>query len=417
MSTIELIEPEASTEPQDIAEIRDGAAVVKLNRTEAGLAQLKTDLAGKVYDPTTVKGDREARNDRLRCVSLRTGVEAMRKTLKAPALKFGQLIDSEAKRITAAVEALEAPIDAAIKADEARREEERQAKARAEAARLAGLRDAAAAALGKWIARCQADGITSERIAAGIDMLADLPANPEWAEVNDFWQSTKAQTLATMRGLLDAAQRREEAAIQRQQAEELAKLRAELEAQAQALRDQAAELERQKQAAAKREADALAEQQRQAEAKLAAELQAVIDAAKSMETAIAAAAAPAKELTEGQDTQQVLKATPATADATDRDAPANASPRVGAMGAGQAADAAPAGVVPAIHMTDEACADMVAKALRRAWSLGQTYWQQADSESISQNKRADKTQAIFAALVDETRAALVTHLQRQGKPA
>lgn len=48
------------------------------------------------------------------------------------------------------------------------------------------------------------------------------------------------------------------------------------------------------------------------------------------------------EFTEGQDSQQVLKAEPATADATDRDAPVDASPRVGAMGAGQAADAAPA---------------------------------------------------------------------------
>lgn len=49
------------------------------------------------------------------------------------------------------------------------------------------------------------------------------------------------------------------------------------------------------------------------------------------------------EFTEGQDDQQVLKAEPATADATDRSVPADASPRVGAMGAGQAADAAPAG--------------------------------------------------------------------------
>jgi hypothetical protein len=40
--------------------------------------------------------------------------------------------------------------------------------------------------------------------------------------------------------------------------------------------------------------------------------------------------------------QQVLKAEPATADATDRGAPDTRSPRVGAMGAGQAADAAPA---------------------------------------------------------------------------
>lgn len=56
-------------------------------------------------------------------------------------------------------------------------------------------------------------------------------------------------------------------------------------------------------------------------------------------------------------------------------------------------------------MSDDT-ADMVSKALRRAWKLGQTYWQQADSESYSANKRAATTEATFAKLVDETRAAL-----------
>lgn len=45
---------------------------------------------------------------------------------------------------------------------------------------------------------------------------------------------------------------------------------------------------------------------------------------------------------EGQDSQHVLKAEPAKADATDRENPANASPDGGPMGSGQAAAAAPA---------------------------------------------------------------------------
>jgi hypothetical protein len=49
-----------------------------------------------------------------------------------------------------------------------------------------------------------------------------------------------------------------------------------------------------------------------------------------------------EEITEGQNSQQVLKAEPATADATDRDAPAATSPCVGTMGVGQPADAGPA---------------------------------------------------------------------------
>lgn len=41
-------------------------------------------------------------------------------------------------------------------------------------------------------------------------------------------------------------------------------------------------------------------------------------------------------------------------------------------------------------------------ALHTAWRFGQTYWQQADSESYSQWKKADETQAKFYALVYET---------------
>ena len=49
---------------------------------------------------------------------------------------------------------------------------------------------------------------------------------------------------------------------------------------------------------------------------------------------------------------------------------------------------------------------MVSKSLREAYNLGQMYWQQADSEYISQNKKADDTRAKFLALVEETCATL-----------
>ena len=44
-------------------------------------------------------------------------------------------------------------------------------------------------------------------------------------------------------------------------------------------------------------------------------------------------------------------------------------------------------------------------AMRRAYALGQTYFQQADSESYSQNKKADETTAKFNTLLRETLAA------------
>ena len=41
----------------------------------------------------------------------------------------------------------------------------------------------------------------------------------------------------------------------------------------------------------------------------------------------------------------------------------------------------------------EDLADTVSLALSKAWSLGQTYWSQADSESYKQNKKAAEMRA------------------------
>lgn len=66
-------------------------------------------------------------------------------------------------------------------------------------------------------------------------------------------------------------------------------------------------------------------------------------------------------------------------------------------------------LIGAADLTDTVC-----KALRRAWQLGQTYWQQADSESFAQHKKAETTHAAFVALLDDTRAALAAaELRRQ----
>jgi len=109
----------------------------------------------------------------------------------------------------------------------------------------------------------------------------------------------------------------------------IAKHRAEEAArEAQRKADEAARIAQAEQRAREQEAARLAEVQRQAETAAAAAAHAIAQAA-------------AKQDTKEQAPQQVLKAEPATADATDRVLPATTSPRVGAMGAGQAADAAP----------------------------------------------------------------------------
>lgn len=54
----------------------------------------------------------------------------------------------------------------------------------------------------------------------------------------------------------------------------------------------------------------------------------------------------------------------------------------------------------------DGAAGVVEKALRRSFSLGQTYWQQADSDFVSQHKKSDYTLQRFDALCAETVAML-----------
>lgn len=65
-------------------------------------------------------------------------------------------------------------------------------------------------------------------------------------------------------------------------------------------------------------------------------------------------------------------------------------------------------VEPSGPMSNDDVQDLVSLALREAWQLGQTYWQQADSVRITQQRKSVATHDKFQALIDETRAALAT---------
>lgn len=49
---------------------------------------------------------------------------------------------------------------------------------------------------------------------------------------------------------------------------------------------------------------------------------------------------------------------------------------------------------------------LLTQLLNRAWNLGQTYWQQADSEYASQNRKSDETRNKYLALIKEACALL-----------
>jgi hypothetical protein len=52
-------------------------------------------------------------------------------------------------------------------------------------------------------------------------------------------------------------------------------------------------------------------------------------------------------------------------------------------------------------------ADIASIAMRKAWQLGQTYWQQADSDYVSHHRKAEATEVMFQALIDSARNQLM----------
>lgn len=179
------------------------------------------------------------------------------------------------------------PLTVQIEAGQKRIDDEKEAKRLAEVARLAALREAITEYLAPGPTQCMADDITAARIGLGIVVYEGLQPLAEWAEVDAFWQSTKAQTLATMRGLQAAAQQREAAAALEAQRLENERIAAEQKAEADRLAVIAADL--------KRQADELAAQQAAAEAR---ELEAA--QARAAAQAAAEAASDAAQHAAGQ---------------------------------------------------------------------------------------------------------------------
>ena len=261
--------PDVASEVVDRAQIIGGTPLVKYSATEAGLATLKADLAGKTYDLKTVKGNDAARGDRLRCVTLRTTLEKRRKEFKAPALAYGKLIDTEAARITAEIEALEQPIDEQIRADEARREAARVEAARIEAARKERHRTNLDL-IRSYLLRAQEPGMTAARLMAGIEFLASqsYPA-AEWEEFEAQALAAQIETLQCMHKIhAQLVAREAEAARQEAIRAENERVARELAAERLRIAEEAAAIRRQHEAQAaelKRQADELAAQRAEAD--------------------------------------------------------------------------------------------------------------------------------------------------------
>ncbi len=205
--------PTSNTEAELLhAEPEAATAIAEYSATESALAAMRAELANTTWDLTTVAGNQEARASRMACVKLRTSLEAKRKDLKDPHLTAISFIDTEAKRITAAIVEIENPIDAVIKADEKRRQDEKD-----EAARQAQQAQALVDAEIDRIRNLPLKHIAAEAsvIQAAIDSLPDAHQLAEQFDSAQNWARAKAAVEAAREGLQAALVVQQNAAAER----------------------------------------------------------------------------------------------------------------------------------------------------------------------------------------------------------
>jgi colicin import membrane protein len=198
--------------------------ITEYTETAAALAGFRQKYEKAVFPVATTDGMRKAIEARRELRDTRVALEKRRKEIKEPALRRCQLIDSEAKRITAELEALEEPIDAQIKAEEQRKENERRERERVIAERAEKYR-AAVSFPAELVAK--AANRSAHDIERFIGELAMAVLSEEWMTPEQR-EAIDAAIVAAHDKLGDM----HNAAIAREaEAAELARQRAELERQ------------------------------------------------------------------------------------------------------------------------------------------------------------------------------------------
>lgn len=203
-----------------------GTALANFDRVATGLALLEKNFKGVLYEVETPLGMAHAKAARSQIREPRYEVERLRKDAKAPLLALGKRLDVEATRITNALLTLEEPIHQQIKGEEDRIEQEKIAKANAEAARVANIQRLIDG-IRNW--PVNAAGKHSSLVNQQLNVALDYVINPAmFEEKADEAKTVLEASRAALAGIL-TERRAHEAEQERIKAEriELDKLRAE----------------------------------------------------------------------------------------------------------------------------------------------------------------------------------------------
>ena len=200
--------------------------IQEYNGVEAALSEIKSKYAGRVYDVSTTTGMKDARVARREVREVRTGLEKLRKEIKAPAWARCKAIDDEAKRITAELLKIEEPIDCLISDEENRILFEKEQKAQAEALRVAKIRERI-----EQFNVMPAWGAKAAEISARLREVNEIPVDDTFAEFTEAAAIAKAQAITRLSTLAEEARalEAEQAKLKALAEEQMAKRKAEQE--------------------------------------------------------------------------------------------------------------------------------------------------------------------------------------------
>lgn len=231
--------------------------VAEYNATNAALAVLKQKYS-TVPDANTDDGYAFIKSGIKELTGLRTSLEEARKREKAPYLQAGQIIDAEAKRITAELAALEDPMKSAKKVVDDRIERERKERV----ARLQMKVDAIKSM------PAQVRGKSSEAISEMIDRCGEIDT------AHDFYDLTKEAQAAQQASMDELTQMLTDRLAFEQAEQQRNQLAAQLAEQQEQMRRQQAEMDRQREEMARQQQELdnqRQEQERQQQALAAAQ--------------------------------------------------------------------------------------------------------------------------------------------------
>lgn len=247
-----------------------------------GLAEMFRQAYRVTFDLTKTRDNEAARRLRKSLISTRTAIEQARldgnrQDRESVAERITRRDDLAAKLIEA-VRNLETPIDEAIKADEARREREKEEARRREEERIATH----ISALGNIRAVAErAVDLPAADIEQKIALVAKMTIGDDWEEFQSKAQQTKDEVLARLTDLLDRARRMEaERAQAEANARELARLQAE-----QREREQREVAERAERERKERERQAAEAEERRRQEQIAAAVRTAIDGIRQAQLA------------------------------------------------------------------------------------------------------------------------------------